>query len=156
MRRGPDGPILDVGRRTRTIPPALRRALDARDRGCRFPGCGLRYTDAHDVRHWADGGETSLSNTALLCKHHHTLVHEGGWKVEWWGDGRPAFFGPRGQLLFEGRWEPPELPGDALEALIEEHRGRGIEPDGQTAGARWKSEEDIPSEVYFAASEPLL
>jgi hypothetical protein len=55
-----------------------------------------------------------------------------------------------------GRWEPPELPGDALEALIEEHRGRGIEPDGQTAGARWKSEEDIPSEVYFAASEPLL
>jgi hypothetical protein len=56
----------------------------------------------------------------------------------------------------EGRWEPPELPGDALEALIEEHRGRGIEPDGQTAGARWKSEEDIPSEVYFAASEPLL
>jgi len=63
---------------------------------------------------------------------------------------------PRGQLLFEGTWEPPELPEDALEALIEEHRGRGIEPDGQTAGARWKSEEEIPSEVYFAASEALL
>ncbi|HUG88039.1 MAG TPA: HNH endonuclease [Actinomycetota bacterium] len=68
MRHGPDGQILDVGRRTRTIPPALRRALEAHDRGCRFPGCGLRFTDGHHVRHWADGGETSLSNTVLLCR----------------------------------------------------------------------------------------
>ena len=60
-----DGSVLDVGRKTRTIPPALRRALDARDRGCRFPACGLRFTDAHHIVHWADGGETKLDNTVL-------------------------------------------------------------------------------------------
>jgi len=103
----PDGSILDVGRRTRTIPPALRRALEVRDRGCRFPGCGSRFTDAHHVTHWADGGETSLANTLLLCRHHHRLVHEGGWTVDWWGWGRPVFFDPRGGTHFEGRWQPP-------------------------------------------------
>ncbi len=77
--------LLDVGRRTRTIPPALRRALDVRDGGCRFPGCGLRFTDAHHVKHWADGGETSLGNCLLLCRHHHRLVHEEGWRVRWAG-----------------------------------------------------------------------
>jgi len=56
ISHAPDGSVLDTGRRTRTIPPALRRALGVRDRGCRFPGCGLRFTDAHHVRHWADGG----------------------------------------------------------------------------------------------------
>ena len=63
-----NGTILDVGRKTRSIPPALRRALEVRDRGCRFQGCGSRFADAHHVTHWADGGETSLSNTLLLCK----------------------------------------------------------------------------------------
>ncbi|MEX1258937.1 MAG: HNH endonuclease signature motif containing protein [Gemmatimonadota bacterium] len=62
------GTVLDVGRKTRTIPPALRRALESRDRGCRFPGCGFRFTDAHHVRHWADGGKTSLANCILLCR----------------------------------------------------------------------------------------
>ena len=156
MRHGPDGQILDVGRRTRTIPPALRRALEARDRGCRFPGCGLRFTDGHHVRHWADGGETSMTNCLLLCKFHHTLVHEGGWRVEWWGEGRPAFFGPRGQMLFEGRWQPPALPNTPVEALIEEQGARGVEPDELTAGASWKREEDVPAEVWLAAMEALL
>jgi hypothetical protein len=77
VTHGPDGSTLDVGRRTRTISPALRRALEVRDRGCRFPGCGLRFTDAHHVRHWADGGETSLSNCALLCRFHHRLRAAG-------------------------------------------------------------------------------
>jgi len=67
VTHAPDSSVLDVGRRTRTIPPALRRALEAWDRGCRFTGCGLRFCDAHHVRHWADGGETSLGNTVLLC-----------------------------------------------------------------------------------------
>jgi hypothetical protein len=156
MRHGSDGRILDVGRRTRTIPPALRRALEARDRGCRFPGCGLRFTDGHHVRHWADGGETSMTNCLLLCKFHHTLVHEGGWRVEWWGEGRPAFFGPRGQMLFEGRWQPPELPEDSVAAIIADHRAGGIEPDERTAGARWSREEDIPLEVYLGAMESAM
>ncbi len=68
MPHAPDGAILDVGRKTRTIPPALRRALQARDRQCRFPGCHARRCDAHHVRHWADGGATRLDNLVLLCR----------------------------------------------------------------------------------------
>ncbi len=86
----PDGSILDVGRKTRTIPPALRRALESRDRGCRFPGCGLRFTDAHHVRHWADGGETKLDNLVLLCRFHHRLVHEDGYTVHFPTGGRAS------------------------------------------------------------------
>jgi len=68
MRHGANGAILDVGRRTRTIPPALRRALAHRDGGCRFPGCNLTFCDAHHVEHWADGGETKLDNLVQLCR----------------------------------------------------------------------------------------
>ncbi len=68
LQHAPDGAILDVGRKTRTVPPALRRALQARDRQCRFPGCHARRCDAHHVRHWADGGATRLDNLVLLCR----------------------------------------------------------------------------------------
>lgn len=149
------GSILNAGRKTRTVSPALRRALEARDRGCRFPGCGLRFTDAHHVRHWADGGETSLGNCLLLCRHHHRLVHEGGWRVEWWGEGRPVFFDPRGGTHFDGRWQPPELPEEPVQALVAENRRQGTRPDGWTAGARWKREADIPDAVFFRALEAL-
>ncbi|HET9768137.1 MAG TPA: DUF222 domain-containing protein, partial [Thermoanaerobaculia bacterium] len=76
MRHDADGRTLDVGRRKRTVSPALRRALVHRDRGCRFPGCGLRLCDAHHVEHWADGGRTKLDNLVLLCRRHHRAVHE--------------------------------------------------------------------------------
>ena len=68
MHHGLGGEILDVGRRTRTISPALRRALSARDRQCRFPGCGNRRCDSHHIEHWADGGRTVLDNLVLLCR----------------------------------------------------------------------------------------
>lgn len=65
------GEPLDVGRKTRSIPPAIRRALNVRDSGCCFPGCAhKRYVDAHHVDHWADGGETKLSNLVTLCRPH--------------------------------------------------------------------------------------
>ena len=105
--RGPDGRVLGAGRRTRTVSPALRRALEARDRGCRFPGCGLRFTDAHHVKHWADGGETSLRNLVLLCRRHHRAVHEGGVQVCLDRDGQVVFFTPKGQPLFGA---PPVSP----------------------------------------------
>jgi hypothetical protein len=153
---GGDGAVLNVGRKTRTIPPSLRRALEARDRGCRFPGCGLRFTDAHHVRHWADGGETKLGNLLLLCSHHHRLVHEEGWKLEWWGKDRlPAFIDPRGQAHGSRRPASPRLPKDPVDALIADTRNRGAEPDFYTAGARWKREADIPDDVYFRAREAL-
>jgi hypothetical protein len=97
IRHDAEGSILDVGRRTRTIPPSIRRALDARDRGCRFPGCGSRFAEGHHIRHWAEGGETKLDNLILLCRYHHRLVHEGGWTVEWSGDGGPSFLDPIGK-----------------------------------------------------------
>ena len=152
----PDGSILDVGRRTRTIPPAVRRALEARDRGCRFPGCGLRFTDAHHVKHWADGGETKLGNLLLLCGHHHRLVHEQGWRVEWWGrDKQPAFIDPRGQVHLGRLPKAPEIPPDPVAKLVEDNRRRGADPDFYTAGARWKREADIPDDVYFRAREAM-
>ena len=164
MKHARDGRIRDVGRRTRTISPALRRALEARDRGCRFPdhspsasgARSRRFTDGHHVRHWADGGETSLDNCVLLCRFHHTLVHEGGWRVDWWGEGRPVFWGPRGQLLYEGRWQPPELPDEPVTALLEEHRALGVEPDEEAARVRWTRAADVPTEVWLAAAEGLL
>lgn len=76
------GEVLSVGRRTRSVPPHIRRALESRDKGCRFPGCeSRRWVDAHHIRHWAMGGETSLDNLVLLCRHHHRLLHEGGYSV---------------------------------------------------------------------------
>jgi len=78
-----EGELLSIGRRSRTIAPALRRALKQRDAGCRFPGCThTRFVDGHHVKHWADGGETSLENLVLLCRHHHRLIHEGGFGVQ--------------------------------------------------------------------------
>jgi Domain of unknown function (DUF222)/HNH endonuclease len=78
-----DGRPLTAGRRTRTIPPALRRALRSRDGCCRFPGCShSRFLHAHHVRHWAQGGPTDIANLVMLCSHHHRLVHEGGYTIE--------------------------------------------------------------------------
>jgi len=154
VTRAPDGQILNVGRRTRTVPPAVRRALEVRDRGCRFPGCGLRFTDAHHVVHWADGGDTSLQNTVLLCGHHHRLLHEGGWAVEWWGpDRRAAFRDPRGQLHVGRPPKPPGLEADPVQALVNRNHARGARPDPLTATPRWRYERDIPDAVYFRAVE---
>ncbi|MFO7589233.1 MAG: DUF222 domain-containing protein [Gemmatimonadota bacterium] len=155
VTRGPDASLLDVGRRTRTVPPALRRALEARNRGCRFPGCGLRFADAHHVKHWADGGETSLANLVLLCAHHHRLVHEGGWGVETW-HGRPAFRDPRGQLhVVRAVPAPPRLGPDPVAELTGDTRRRGARPDGWTAGARWRHEMEVPKRVWRRAMEAM-
>jgi len=95
-----NGTILDIGRKTRSVPPAIRRALSIRDGGCRFPGCTQhRFVDAHHVHHWADGGATSLTNLVLLCRHHHRLIHEDGFEVTARDDGELLFFNPSGGLI---------------------------------------------------------
>ena len=96
MQHGPGGEILDVGRRTRTISPALRRALATRDRQCRFPGCQNRRCDAHHVQHWADGGPTRLDNLVLLCRRHHRAVHEEGFRITRDASGDAQFVRPDG------------------------------------------------------------
>ena len=146
MTHRSDGSVLDVGRKTRTVPPAIRRALDHRDGGCRFPGCGLRFCDAHHITHWADGGETRLDNLVLLCRRHHRAVHEEGFRVEfeggigaefvdgvrfYWPDGRP----------FPDAPAAPRLPaGEPVATLEAEHDRLGIlvGPDTTTPG--WNGE----------------
>lgn len=99
-RLGCDASVVRDGRRTRAIPPAVRRALRRRDRGCCFPGCeNRRFVDAHHIEHWAHGGETTLENLVLLCRRHHRAVHEGGYRVD--REGR--FFNPWGH-------EVPHVP----------------------------------------------
>ena len=106
-----DGEPLSVGRKTRTIPPAMRRALQARDRRCRFPGCdSRRFLDAHHIRHWARGGETNLDNLVLLCTRHHRFVHEAGYSAVELADGNVEFRDPWGGPI---PCVPRPPPGDA-------------------------------------------
>jgi len=148
VEKGPDGSVLDVGRRTRSVPPALRRALEARDRGCRFPGCGLRFTDAHHIEHWADGGATSLRNTVLLCRRHHRLVHEEGYRVFSDVEGRIVFFTPRGKALADAG---PPMPVASVADMLERNRERGVAPDWRTGRPRYRRDDDVPIEVASAA-----
>ena len=123
MRHGPGGEILDVGRRTRTISPALRRALAARDRQCRFPGCGNVRGDVHHVKHWAHGGRTALDNLVLLCRRHHRAVHEEGFRVTLDADGGVQFEGPDGRRLPEAP-PAPAWAGPALQPTNDACRRR--------------------------------
>ncbi len=126
------GQVLNVGRKTRTVPSAIRRALEARDQGCRFPGCTQhRYVDAHHIRHWADGGETSLRNLVLLCRYHHRLLHEGGFKLALRDDGRLLFFRPDGVYI-------PAVPAPVLAS-------RDIADDVAAAGIRVSAETCVPN-----------
>ncbi|MET8261310.1 DUF222 domain-containing protein [Micromonospora sp. NPDC005205] len=102
---GGAGQVLDVGRQRRLITGPLRRALVLRDGGCAFPGCDrpARWCAAHHIRHWADGGPTSLDNAVLLCGHHHRHVHQSDWVVRLGDDGHPEFLPPA--------WlDPDQLP----------------------------------------------
>src|SRR5882724_10016100 len=139
MRHDPDGRILEVGARTRTIPPALRRALHHRDRGCRFPGCGLRFGQGHHIRHWAHGGPTTLSNLALLCRRHHRAVHEEGYQLERRPDGELRFRRPDGRPLPESP-PPAAVPADPVEALRAQHDAQHLRIHARTAMPGWLGE----------------
>ncbi len=139
MRHDDEGRLLEIGARTRTIPPALRRALHHRDQGCRFPGCGLRFTQGHHLRHWAQGGPTTLSNLAMLCRRHHRAVHEEGYQVARGPDGALQFRRPDGRPLPE----VPALaavPGDPIKALRACHDSQGLRVNARTACAGWLGE----------------
>jgi hypothetical protein len=129
-----DGQPLSIGRKTRSVPPSLRRALNGRDGGCRFPGCDQRrFVDAHHIHHWARGGRTDLGNLVLLCRHHHRLVHEGEFSVEARPRGRLVFRRPDGRVL-------PAVPaprrGD-LHELRRRNRRAGLSIDDKTGEPDW-------------------
>jgi len=127
------GEPLNVGRKTRSIPPAIQRALNARDKGCRFPGCThKKYTDAHQIKHWAKRGETKMSNLVTLCRFHHRKVHEGQVIVQVIDDGAIRFLQPNGESFdsmsrTSGDWR--ELPAI--------HERAGIHIDPKAAATRW-------------------
>ena len=131
------GAPLDVGRRTRSISAALRRALRARDGGCRFPGCtATRFVDGHHLVHWADGGSTSPANVLLLCRSCHRRVHEGGWRIE--GDATSARF-----IRPDGKHQParPPLPAAAdWDAMFDDHRRMGLLIDDTTCASGWQGD----------------
>jgi hypothetical protein len=139
LRHATDGAVLDVGRRTRAIPPALRRALEARDRGCRFPGCGVRRAQGHHIHHWANGGPTRLANLTLLCRVHHRAVHEGGYAVVRDADGRLHFSTPRGRPIPEVP-AAPAVPLDASGALAAANQALGLAIDARTGLPSWCGE----------------
>lgn len=91
-----DSAPLDVGREHRLVTAGLRKALEARDRGCAFPGCGrpVSWTDAHHCVPWSEGGETAIDNCVLLCRMHHTVIHQTGWEVFIGHDRHPWFRPP--------------------------------------------------------------
>ena len=136
MTHGPDGSVLDVGRKTRTIPPALRRALTHRDRSCRFPGCGLKFCDAHHVEHWAEGGKTRLDNLLLLCRYHHRLVHEGGIRVKLLPNGEPRFSRSDGRAIPVAS-VPPVVAEDPMVAFEQRHREEGLKINTETGYPSW-------------------
>ena len=139
MRHDAAGRLLEVGARTRTIPPALRRALHHRDRGCRFPGCGVRFGQGHHIRHWAQGGPTTLSNLALLCRRHHRTVHEEGYQVDRQPDGELRFCRPDGRPLPEVP-PPIEMPDDPVKVLRAKHDEEELVLNARTAIPGWLGE----------------
>lgn len=128
-----DGRPLSVGRRRRTVPAPLRRALRSRDEGCRFPGCThRRFLHAHHIHHWARGGETTLDNLIQLCSYHHRLVHEGGFCVERAGKRGVRFRRPDGRVIQQApKGRPACGPG-----LERQHRIRGLLIDDTTCKPR--------------------
>jgi hypothetical protein len=139
MRHDEDGRVVEVGARTRTIPPALRRALQHRDRSCRFPGCHVRVAEGHHVRHWAQGGPTKLSNLALLCRRHHRAVHEEGYQIERLSDGALRFRRPDGGPLPDVP-APATVPADPVAALRARHAAQGLRLHARTGLAQWFGE----------------
>ncbi len=105
-----DGNPLYMGRRSRLVRGTLRRAVEARDGCCRFPGCTRRgRVEAHHALDWILGGRSDIDTVLLLCRFHHHRVHEGGWRVEAHPTNGFVFRSPKGRALLSS---PPRLTGE--------------------------------------------
>ena len=112
-----DGNILNIGRKSRTVPSPVRRALNLRDQGCRWPSCTeSRYLEAHHIEHWCNGGETSLTNLMLLCKHHHVMLHEGKYRVFVEDDQQLVFVNLRDERIEAALF--PQFPDQESDAQL--------------------------------------
>ena len=124
-----------VGKKTQAIPTRVKRAVRARDRGCRFPGCGQRqFTDVHHIRWRSRGGSNRLANLAELCWHHHWLVHEGGWGLVAEPDGELVAIQPNGEPL-------------ALRSVTDRSRRRERRSPQHRSGCRHRARHVYPALV---------
>ncbi len=137
----PHGEPLNIGRRSRTIPPGIRRALHLRDDGCRFPGCTHKhFIDGHHIEHWADGGETSLDNLVQLCRFHHRLLHEHGFGCERLQNGKIRFTNALGNEIGRtGKLPPLPEHAEPRQWLREELGNPNIHPE--TGVTLWRGEQ---------------
>jgi hypothetical protein len=154
IKEDENGEPLSIGRRSRSIPPPMRRALGIRDGGCRFPGCtNIRFVDGHHIKHWADGGETSLDNLVLLCRNHHHLVHEGGFDCKKSADDEIYFTDQRQKPLPD--WA--ELPKVTSAQDIEQWMDREFfeaTADGEGCAAKWYAGEQMDWNMAVSALFP--
>ncbi len=147
------GRALSVGRRSRTIPAHIRRAIEARDRGCRFPSCNQRYyLHGHHIEHWAHGGETSEANLVMLCHHHHTLVHEGGYSIRRLQGGRLSFLRPDGKRIADA----PRRPGGSPDRVALANRRAKLAITPETAVTGWQGDHlDLPLATHLLCETRL-
>jgi hypothetical protein len=130
-----DGEVLNVGRRMRGPSAAMRKGMEARDKGCRFPGCEqVRHVQPHHVHHWTRGGETRLSNLMSLCRFHHWLMHEGGYTMTM-VDGRPEFRDRAGKLVVT----VPD-PVRLTRSVHELNAAKGLRIDAETCVSLWEGD----------------
>jgi hypothetical protein len=133
------GNVLNIGRRSRIVPPSIKRALDIRDGGCRFPGCGCtRYVDAHHIKHWANGGETRLNNLITLCRFHHRQLHQGEFTIT--PDGHDFTFSNRRGIKILPTFRPQFPDQENVSAEIFELETIRPEISAETCKTKWAGE----------------
>ena len=133
------GKVLNIGRRSRIVPSSIKRALDIRDGGCRFPGCECtRYVDAHHIKHWADGGETRLDNLITLCRFHHRQLHLGEFTIT--PDGNEFIFSNRRGIKILPTFRPQFPDQENVSAEILEIETIRPEISAETCRTKWAGE----------------
>ena len=146
-----DGKVLNIGRKSRTIPRAIAHALNIRDGGCRYPGCTQHFwTDAHHVRHWAAGGETKLENLITLCRFHHTQLHKDVYEIHVQDQDFVFINQDKEEIL---RSIHPQFPvveaDDRVQSMLKDQAHIGI--DANTAETKWRGDAmDIQMALHVA------
>ncbi|HEY9337916.1 MAG TPA: HNH endonuclease, partial [Kribbella sp.] len=162
---GSNSEPLDVGRRVRLVTKAMRRALDARDRGCVVCGAPPIVCDAHHLISWLDGGDTKVSNLALLCRRHHTDVHRGHWHIRITNGivhvARPSWAEPSPTLTAARRTAPPHAHPPGLDVGLSESESTAASPwapediavESVADRSRWRADEAaLQQAAAFAAT----
>ena len=138
------GKVLNIGRRARTVPASIKRALSLRDKTCRVPGCcHSRNLDGHHIRHWVDGGETSLENLVHLCRLHHSQLHRGLFSIhvetaDALNEPHMVFSTPSGQEIETSFF--PQFSAQSVKAAGADLRDAAPEVNAKTCVTRWRGE----------------